>query len=85
MDLNIAVLDALADDFESIEQIEEYISFLGYGVQTDKISEIIQNLLERELVYINRNLNDETCTWYGMTEKGRTLWVQENLCDFEQA
>lgn len=42
MNLNIAVLDALADDFESVEQIEKYLFFLGYEIQLNKIEEIIQ-------------------------------------------
>ena len=78
MNLNIAVLDALADDFESVEQIEKYLFFLGYEIQLNKIEEIIQKLLAQELIYINQDLSDNVHTWYGMTEKGRTLWLQED-------
>ena len=78
MNLNMAVLDALADDFEGIDQIEKYLFFLGYDIQLDKLEEIIRNLLAQELIYINQNLSDDVYSWYGMTEKGRTLWLQEN-------
>ena len=78
MNLNIAVLDALADVFEGIEQIKKYLIFLGYEVELDKIEEIIRWLLAQELIYINQDLSDDVYTWYGMTEKGRNLWLQEN-------
>ena len=58
MNLNIAILDALADDFESIEQIEKYLLFLGCETQVDKIQKIIQTLLDQGLIYINQSLSD---------------------------
>lgn len=79
MNLNVAVLDALADDFECVEQIERYLFFLGYEIQLDKIEEIIQKLLTQKLIFINKDLSDDTHTWYGMTKKGRTLWLKEKL------
>ena len=79
MNVSTAVLDAFADDFEGVKQIKKYLLFLGYEIQLNKIEEIIQGLLAQELIYINQDLSDNAYTWYGMTEKGRTLWLQENL------
>lgn len=79
MNLSTAVLDALADDFENVKQIKKYLLFLGYEIQLNKIEEIIQELLAQELIYINQDLSDNAYTWYGMTEKGRALWLQENF------
>lgn len=78
MDLTIAVLDALADDFEGVEQIERYLFFLGYRIQLNEVKEIVRRLLAQELIYINQDLSDDAHTWYGMTERGRNLWLQEN-------
>lgn len=76
MNLNIAVLDALADDFEGVEQIKNYLLFLGCEIQLDEIEKTIQTLLAQKLIYINHDLSDNNYVWYGMTEKGRTLWCQ---------
>ena len=78
MKLSIAILDALADDFEGIEQIEKYLFFLGYRIRIKKIEKVGQKLLDCELMYINRELSDDTHTWYGMAEKGRALWLQSD-------
>lgn len=64
--------------FEGVEQIRKYLNFLGYKVQLDKIEEIIQQLLIQELIYINQDISDDNYVWYGMTEKGRALWLQKN-------
>lgn len=78
MNLNIAILDALADDFESIEQIKKYLLFLGYEFHLDEIEKNIQNLLNQELICIIDNISDDDYTWYGMTEKGKVLWLRES-------
>ena len=48
MNLNIAILDALADDFESIEQIEKYLLFLGCETQVDKIQKLYKHYLIKD-------------------------------------
>lgn len=74
MTLEVAVLDSLADDFESLEQIKKYISFLGYEIQTDEIKFIIERLLEKKLIYVVKNISDNGFVWYGMTKKGGSFW-----------
>ncbi len=78
MDLNIAILDALADDFESSEQIKKYLCFLGFDISLDNLEKRIQNLLNAELIYVVENISDADYTWYGMTKKGKTLWLQQD-------
>ena len=74
MTVEIAILDSLADDFESLEQIERYLCFLGYELQTDEIRIIIRQLLDQGLIYVVENISDDERVWYGMTKKGKTFW-----------
>ena len=77
INLNIDILDALADDFEGTEQIKKYLIFLGYELKSNEIEEAIQNMLNQELIFVNKNISDNEYTWYGLTEKGKSLWIQE--------
>ena len=74
MNIELDILDSLADDFESIEQIAKFLRNIGYTKTNSEIKEILRNMLNNELIYINKNISDEEYTWYGMTQKGKEIW-----------
>ena len=77
MNLDIAILDALADDFESVEQIKNYLVFLGFQDNLNNLDESVKVLLDKGLIFINEEMSDDIFTWYGMTTKGRCLWTEK--------
>lgn len=86
MTLREIVFDALADDGESIIQIENYASYLELAHIRADIKEAIENSLDEEFIKIvcpdNKTINDFKIAddkeieefWFEMTEKGRLAW-----------
>jgi len=74
MNIELDILDSLADDFESIEQIKNFLTNIGYTITNNEINKVLQNMLNDELIYINEIISDKEYTWYGMTQKGKEIW-----------
>jgi len=75
MTLKEMILDSLADDYESIIQIKNYLEYRGFKEDINKTQELINHLLSEMLIYINNEISNETDgIWYGMTAKGREMW-----------
>jgi hypothetical protein len=86
MTLHECVLDALADDSESIVQIEGYFKHTSYSVTQKEVKNIIIDLLQKEMIFIveppDKTINDfinsdeETITdfWFDRTKKGVDIW-----------
>ena len=79
------VMDALADDWESIAQIRPHIHQYCGPVSDEEIFHILRQLREDDLVEIMKvpgqpenvfETQREAC-WFGMTQTGRTLWDSE--------
>ncbi len=84
MTLKIAILDSLADDFEGLEQIEKYLSFLGYKIQKNEIGNIIKQLLNENLIYVVEDISDDEYIWYGLTKKGKALWNESETAGVKE-
>lgn len=93
MTLRECVLDALADDSESIIQIEGYFKHTSYSVTREEVKNIIIDLLQEEMIFIEEpanktiveviNSDDESITdfWFDRTQKGIEEW---NKIDFDE-
>ena len=83
------VLDALADDWESPEQIKTSLSDYGGSVPTDdELGDILQQLFEKHYIFLTQNtlfdrgevvreLSGETSSrrfWFGRTDIGYLAW-----------
>lgn len=79
MSIEIAILDSLVDDFESLEQIKKYLYFLGFNVQVNAIKTAINQLLDQNLIYIVESISDNEMIWYGLTEKGKDAWEKAGI------
>jgi len=84
MNLREAILDALADEGESIVQIKEYVRYLKIPAKSNEIKEMLNDLYinnKIKIVYPNdlnltnitnyKNIKD---LWFEMTEDGRLEW-----------
>jgi hypothetical protein len=88
------ILDATADDWESIVQIEDHITrFLGRSSRF-KIASTLKELLEQGLIEEMKNqtftpdnlVNNPDEFWFAMTEEGRMIWDfggSKNRCPAE--
>lgn len=86
MTLREAILDALADDGESIVQILGYLKHLGYIENSKTLKYILENLLEESIIMIvyppNKTITDFKVLkgmnvedfWFEMTPKGYREW-----------
>jgi hypothetical protein len=80
------ILDAMADDWESVEQIEPFINEYVGLVSRDEIIKAIEDLYNKGLIEIMDNekfsrldiLKDPSKYWFGMTDAGRKLWNSES-------
>ncbi len=81
------VMDALADDWESIVQIRPHVvRWLG-PTSDERIAQCLRSLHQHDLVCImdsegfatSRFSTDPTECWFAMTESGRTLWDSEGV------
>jgi hypothetical protein len=79
------VMNAMADDWESIEQIRPVV-YRHHGQASDKrIFQILRQLHENELIRVMDEDGyataafpaDPTACWFSMTETGQTLWDSE--------
>ena len=83
------VLDALADDWESPEQIKKYFEdFMGHVPTNQELGQILQELFETHYIFLTlntlfdlgevmRELNEETTSrrfWFGRTDIGYMAW-----------
>ena len=84
--LSFYVLDALADDWESLEQIVPHVGrFIGVG-DASHIACVVVELLSKGLLVemkhtsLKPHMIVETPTeyWFSMTSKGRALWEAES-------
>lgn len=79
------IMDAMADDWESIEQIQSHVSgFLGQ-VEDKQVLSILKGLYDNRLVKImdgnghgiDKFPEDAKVCWFMMTQFGRILWDSE--------
>jgi hypothetical protein len=79
------VMDALADDWESIAQIRPHVHHYCGPASDQQIVDILRQLREDKLIEIMKvpeqsdhifEIQPEVC-WFGMTEAGRVLWDSE--------
>jgi hypothetical protein len=78
------VLDCLADDCESIEQISNWFKFLNVFITSDELKKLIINLLtegkictigdDRQWVVDTDNPPVLDGYWFKMTTRGRSQW-----------
>jgi hypothetical protein len=81
------IMDAMADDWESIEQIRPHVSELNGHVSDDAISVTLRTLHDQGLIRImddNGNSvsdfpKDPTTCWFSITNNGRTLWDTQGV------
>lgn len=85
MSLRESVLDSLADDGESVIQIENYLKYLGMEVNRQQLISIVIELLEQETIKVvyppgiglahikSASINIEDF-WFEQTETGRNEW-----------
>jgi hypothetical protein len=79
------VLDALADDWESVEWIRPHIQEYVGVVSDEQILAVLRHLHSEKLVEVMKVPNqpdnvlevDPAACWFGMTEAGRKLWDSE--------
>jgi len=85
MTLREAVLDALADDGESIVQISEYLQHLAISATKEEITELLNTLFSEKKIYVAfpRNLNIQSISselidylWFELTDAGKSEWEQ---------
>lgn len=84
MILQDGILDALADDDESIIQIEKYLKYLKIKADRDEIIIELSHNLKEGLIAINyppkvtgqNKLNSANIEdyWFGLTNKGQNKW-----------
>ena len=85
------VLDALADDWESPEQIKKSLSDFCRSAPTDEeLGDILQELFEKQCIFLTlntlfdrgemmRELHGETSSrkfWFGRTDIGYMAWKE---------
>jgi hypothetical protein len=80
------ILDSLADDGESLKQIEHYFQYHRQEGTRSEIKKALLELLNEKMIYVIYptdgsiddiiNSNDETIFeyWFHQTEKGREIW-----------
>lgn len=81
------VMDAMADDWESIEQIRPHVRRYAEPASDERIFQILRQLHENELVRImdgkgygtRRFPTEPRDCWFSMTERGRALWDAEGI------
>jgi hypothetical protein len=82
MSLRQAVLDALADDDETIIQIQEYIENLKINASQTEIEEMTKELLTQGKIFIVYPIEVNVLPkvikfsdlWFRMTKEGRMEW-----------
>jgi hypothetical protein len=80
------ILNAMADDWESLEQIHPSVNRDTGPVSREVIIEHLEDLKKERLVQIMDDkdfngieiLKDPIEYWFGMTESGRSLWNSES-------
>ena len=81
------IMDATADDWESIEQIHPHVLKYHGDVSSDSIYAALKMLHADGLIKVLDNTgsytelfpdNPSNC-WFTMTEKGRDLWDTEGI------
>ncbi len=78
-------MDAMADDWESIEQIQPHVNRFHGQVDDDQIFQILKDLCDNKLVKImdgngygtDKFSEDSRLCWFKMTEIGKLLWDSE--------
>lgn len=78
------VMDATADDWESLEQILPHVREFQGPIEASAIAKLIAQLVAEGLMEEEQHsnpdpvavLSDPTRFWFGMTSKGRELWDQ---------
>jgi hypothetical protein len=80
------LLDALADDGESMIQIENYFTTVNEKINREQIKQLILDLLTQKYIYVIfpkgatiENLlasyeDDFEGYWFAQTKEGRTYW-----------
>ncbi len=79
------IMDAMADDWESIEQIRPHVDRFHGQVDDSQIFEVLQDLCDSKLVeFMDGNgygtdkfPEDARPYWFAMTERGKVLWDSE--------
>ncbi len=79
------IMDAMADDWESIEQIQPHVNRFHGQVDDDQIFQILKDLCDNKLVKImdgngygtDKFSEDSRLCWFKMTEIGKLLWDSE--------
>ena len=89
--LDWAILDALSDDYESINLIHEIVSSdTALAPTREDILNRIENLFQRKFIFLTQDqpfdrsalqseIDDRTTVqlyWFGRTEKGNKAWEQ---------
>lgn len=66
------ILDAMADDVESIVQIRENLEYYGYHLSEEKIVSLLKFMISEDLIRVYYNdTNVFEDSWFIMTNKGR--------------
>lgn len=75
------ILDSLADEMESIVQIQEYFTYLGYTIERQVILSEIESLLKSNLIRIRypdniTKIDEEKIEdyWFELSELGKREW-----------
>jgi len=78
------ILDCLADDCESIVQIENWFDYLGISIERIEIVILIQGMIFDKIIEVADSsiLPKDDCInmaeiegyWFRMTQKGRNIW-----------
>jgi hypothetical protein len=80
------ILNAMADDWESLEQIHPSVNRDAVPVSKEIIVAHLEDLKKNGLIQIMDNkefnrmeiLKDPIEYWFGMTKSGRSLWDSES-------
>lgn len=77
MNIEIAALDALIDNPESIKQISDSLEYFGFHTDYSSVKKLMDSLLEKEYIKIYYMESDSTCyngIWFEITASGRKFW-----------
>lgn len=77
MNIEIAALDALIDNPESIKQISDSLEYFDFHIDDCAKKKLVDSLLEKEYIRIYYVESDSTSynnAWYEITESGRKMW-----------
>ena len=72
--INWHILDSMADDWESALTIQQDLKRDNIDLTISDIIERLEKLHSDGLVELNPETKNHENKWYGMTERGRSIW-----------